>query len=542
VQKAKSSLAWDAWGQSDPGKKRENNEDRIFCDSGNGIFIVADGMGGEAAGEVAAQQAVDFMKKRLREETGSPARRLREAIAGANNQIYRLAERNPDWRGMACVLTAAVIENETLHIGHVGDSRLYEVRANSIRKITPDHSPVGQKEDSGELTELEAMRHPRRNEVFRDVGSQMHKPDDPEFIEYLQIPFLNDAAYVICSDGLSDMLASRQILKVLSECSGTPKESVRKLIEEANTAGGKDNISVIVIEAENFAAAAKENREPEDASGIIHTRGLSFLRGRWAFLLYGILAGLLLARLWLKPVENQPVAPEQPDVRMPVVLQVAPGNPEYPTIASALKSAQPGDRIEIGDGEYEEAIRLKEGVELAARNPGKAILYIPRVLPDVDAAITADGIKNAGLTGVAVRAEAAASLPYGVRLSNSSVHVSNLEVSGASRAGILIDGQSGGLILASYVHENAGPGIVTAGAASPLMIGNLFYGNGMSRSRPFPGLYVTDNSNPEVKRNVFSGNGSEAIRVQKQELKDKMMDNLFAGKGGKTVTVERTRQ
>jgi PPM family protein phosphatase len=535
VQKAKSSLAWDAWGQSDPGKKRENNEDRIFCDAGRGIFIVADGMGGEAAGEVAAQQAVDCIRKRLHEETGSPARRLREAIAGANNQIYRLAERNPEWQGMACVLTAALIESETLHIGHVGDSRLYEVRADAIVKITPDHSPVGQKEDSGVLTELEAMRHPRRNEVFRDVGSQMHKPDDPEFIEYLQIPFQKEAAYIFCSDGLSDMLTSRQMLKILSEYAGTPKESVRKLIEEANAAGGKDNVSVIVVEAEGFAASVQGTREQEDTARFRHPR-LAVLGGRWAFLLYGILAGLLLARIWLKPADDAPV---QPAVRLPAVLQVAPGSPEYPTIASALNAAQAGDRIEIGDGEYEESIRLKEGVELAARNPGKAVLRIPRVLPDVNAAVSADGIKNAGLTGLAVRVEAAASLPYGVRLSNSTVNVSNLEVSGAIRAGILIDGQSGGVILANYVHENAGPGILTAGIASPLMIGNLFYGNGMSRSRPLPGLYVTDNSNPEVKRNVFSGNGSEAIRVQRQDLKEKMMDNLFAGKGGKTVTVER---
>ena len=187
MQKTRTSGTWNAWGETDPGKRRENNEDRISAIL-SGHLYRRGWNGGEAAGEVAAQQAVDLIRKRLDEETGTASRRLREAIAGANNEIYRLAERNPEWRGMACVLTAAIIEGSTLHVGHVGDSRLYEIHGKTIRKITSDHSPVGQKEDSGELSELEAMRHPRRNEVFRDVGSQLHKPDDPDFIEYLQVP------------------------------------------------------------------------------------------------------------------------------------------------------------------------------------------------------------------------------------------------------------------------------------------------------------------------------------------------------------------
>jgi PPM family protein phosphatase len=126
-------MTWKAWAETDPGKKRENNEDRILCEPERGIFVVVDGMGGEAAGEVAAQQAVDFIKSRLHQETGTAARRLREAIAGANNEIYRLAERNPQWKGMACVLTAVVIEDGFLHIGHVGDSRLYYIRDYNIR-------------------------------------------------------------------------------------------------------------------------------------------------------------------------------------------------------------------------------------------------------------------------------------------------------------------------------------------------------------------------------------------------------------------------
>jgi len=99
---------------------------------------------------------------------------------------------------MACVLTVAVLDNGTAVVGHVGDSRLYHLRRGEIRKITHDHSPVGEREDKGEIGETEAMRHPRRNEVFRDVGSEEHEPDDANFIEIQRIPFDAESALLLC--------------------------------------------------------------------------------------------------------------------------------------------------------------------------------------------------------------------------------------------------------------------------------------------------------------------------------------------------------
>jgi PPM family protein phosphatase len=536
VPTTKAAADWKAWGQTDPGRNRRNNEDRILCDPDTGIFVVADGMGGEAAGEVAAQQAIDFIGTRLSSQTGTAARRLREAIAGANNEIYRLASQNPEWRGMACVLTAAIVENGTLHVGHVGDSRLYRIQNNAIRKLTPDHSPVGQKEDSGELAELEAMRHPRRNEVFRDVGSQPHKPDDPEFVEYLQFPFDRDAAYVFCSDGLSDMLSSREILGAMTEHAGRPQDAVRSLIEKANSAGGKDNISVIVLEGGDFAASKKGNGttrgRPHFSPGM--------LRGRWAFLIYGILLGLLAFYAWSRLVSPEVVTPAVPSVETPAVLHVAPASSEYSSISKALEAAHDGDRIEVADGEYEEVLKLKEGVDIFAKSPGMAVLRLTRALPNAVAAILADGLKRAGVMGLTVRAEPAAALPVGIRISNSNVNIVGVEVSGALRAGVLVDGNSGSFIAGCYVHGNAGAGIVTSGTSTPSMTGNLIYANGISRTQTAPGLYVTGSSVPEVKRNTFSGNGAEAIRLQKQELKVRMMDNLFIN-SRKTVLVERVR-
>jgi PPM family protein phosphatase len=538
VQKTANRIDFKAWGDTHTGR-RENNEDRILCEPERGIFVVVDGMGGEAAGEVAAQHAVDAIATRLHQETGSVQRRLGEAITGANNEIYRLAERNTTWRGMACVLTAAVIENGMLHIGHVGDSRLYRIHQGQMRKITPDHSPIGQREDAGAISESEAMRHPRRNEVFRDVGSQLHKPDDADFIEYIQTPFDNDTALIFCSDGLSDMLASREILQTVLDNADSPRDCVRMLIEKANAAGGKDNISVIVVEGENFAASCTVRRE---SSQEIGSRQFSFLRQRWAFLCYGLVAGLLAGFLWngSTPVKEKPPVTEP--VRLPAVLVVEPSSQAYPNIAKAMESAQPGDRIEIGEGEYREAIKLKEGVDVTARFPGKAVLRLTQIIPGADAAISADGIKNASVSGLAIKADPGAGLPYGIRISNSSVNFSNIEITGANTAGILIDGSSSGAIAANYVHENKGPGILVAGEANPFLVGNVVYANGVSGSKKnaAPGLFISGRSDPEVKRNVFSGNGAEAIRIQRQELKSRMMDNLFVGyvKPARAVIVE----
>ena len=164
-------------GLSDPGRRRENNEDRFHSDPERGIFFVIDGVGGQAAGEKAADTAHEFLRARLERPTGSIPVRIREAITVANNEIHRLAQGNDEWHGMACVLTVAVAEENEVHIGQVGDSRLYLIQPGEIRKVTHDHSPVGEREDRGEIDEISAMRHPRRNEVYRDVGTTQHSPD-----------------------------------------------------------------------------------------------------------------------------------------------------------------------------------------------------------------------------------------------------------------------------------------------------------------------------------------------------------------------------
>lgn len=325
-------------GESDLGRVRENNEDRVYFDLERGIFIVIDGVGGEAAGEVAADTAVRVVRARLERPTGGLIERVREAITLANNEIYRLAQTTEEWRGMACVLTIAVIEDGQAAIGHVGNTRLYKLCHGRINKITRDHSPVGEQEDSCQLTEIEAMNHPRRNEIYRDVGSMEHTPDDENFIDTIQIPFEPESALLMCTDGLSDLVASAQMLRAVEHHVGNRSRIVRHLIDMANEAGGKDNITVLFIEGEQFAPAlrkhlvhsivdspnqprpskltetAAEEVIPSKRRPALRAASLQTLRlmwNRWAFLIYGVLLGILLFGIWqarfvLKPASTEP--------------------------------------------------------------------------------------------------------------------------------------------------------------------------------------------------------------------------------------------
>jgi len=237
---------------SHPGSCRETNEDRYELDPQAGFMLVVDGIGGKAAGEVAAALAADAIRRRLRRAHTPADDSVRDAILLANQRILERSTLEPELKGMACVLTLAVISDSGLTVGHVGDSRLYKLSAGGISKLTHDHSPVGDREERGELTETEAMRHPRRNEVFRDVGSQPHEAADEDFIELFTTGLERDAAVLLCSDGLSDMVTSVEMQRIVRKDAGDPEAVVAALIDVANAAGGKDNITVVYLEGPDF--------------------------------------------------------------------------------------------------------------------------------------------------------------------------------------------------------------------------------------------------------------------------------------------------
>jgi serine/threonine protein phosphatase PrpC len=308
----RSGCAWRSATASDAGRVRSENQDRACADDELGIFLVVDGLGGHAAGEKAAETAVETIRAEMAKSGGARDRILR-AITAANNRICEEAAGNEDWRGMACVLTLALIADDKVIVGHVGDSRLYLTWNGAIRKLTSDHSPVGEREDAGELTEAEAMAHPRRHEVFRDVGSRRREPDEEDFIEVKEFLFKPDAAILLCSDGLSDLLTSAEMLEVIERYDGDPARVAGELVEAANVAGGNDNITAIFVAGSEFlgnaspAAAEARARNAitkarDEVSGLdaqpvvgAWAKVARALTTRAAFLAYGFVLGVALA-------------------------------------------------------------------------------------------------------------------------------------------------------------------------------------------------------------------------------------------------------
>ncbi len=422
---------------SHQGLVRDNNEDRIHADNQRGIFLVVDGMGGHAAGEVAADIALKSIRGRLERQTDTVDRRVREAIALANNAIYEAAQSKPEWSGMACVLTVAVVENGNATIGHVGDSRLYKIRQGRMEKITRDHSPVGEREDRGEYTEDQAMKHPRRNEVYRDVGSEEHTPDDADFIEISTVPLETDSALLLCSDGLSDVVPSAEILRIIQEHAADPRAAVRELIESANR-NSKDNVSAVLVEGESFAKKA----------GLAPAGN----RAIWPCAAAAFLCGALLTYAALKYLEPPTPVPHK------TTLVNAPES-----VAAAIAKSNAGDIVEMAPGEYHETVRLKEGVDLIAQKEREAILI---------GGVVAENVHHARVVGLRIRAS-----DVGVAIKDSNVIVERAEITGARTAAIEFSEDSSGLVEASFLHDNAGAGIVVRDPAAPRIEYNVIRDN-----------------------------------------------------------------
>jgi PPM family protein phosphatase len=495
-----------AAGSSDQGYVRPNNEDRVYCDDVRGFFLVVDGMGGHEAGEHAAEIAVERVRMRLERQTGSVEQRVREAIALANNAIYEAAQKKAEWKGMACVLTAAVIEDGQITAGHVGDSRLYRIKRGHIEKMTHDHSPVGEREDSGELTEAQAMQHPRRNEVYRDVGSVERTPDADDFIEIVQMPFEPDSALLLCSDGLSDAISSEKILSIVEQNAGDRSATVRALISAANEVG-KDNVSAILVEGDAFATSFGR-RSRREGDGVVLTDSsvgestgrmpatdsvaqAHRYRGARAYLFYGLLLGViasaaLILFVWTYVIEKR----FAPVSRLSVVSTGS-------SIAAALERARPGDTVAVAPGIYSEAVQLKEGVTLSALRTHEAVIKGP---------VSADGVQNAGLDGFQIRGD-----DLGIRIDNSDVVLSRDDIGGARAVGVEFRGNSRGAIFACVIHNNAGGGIVVDNAAAPAIENNVIESNGAQRGSLRPGLFIRSTLHPSVVRNVFAGNGAEPV-------------------------------
>ncbi len=240
------------FGATDKGLRRDNNEDAfVVQEVMEGRYIAAcviDGVGGYEGGEVAAALAKDTILEILSYNSDRAEDTLRSALRFANQKIFEEKERNPNHSKMSCVLTAALVDikSNTVHYAHIGDTRLYLLRGATLVKLTRDHSFVGFLEDSGRLTEEAAMKHPKRNEINRALGFDPLLDQKQDLIETGFSPFLPGDILLLCSDGLSDMVNQNQMTNILSE-KGSLEEKTHTLIRAANEAGGKDNITVVLV-------------------------------------------------------------------------------------------------------------------------------------------------------------------------------------------------------------------------------------------------------------------------------------------------------
>ena len=241
---------------SDPGMVRSHNEDSIAADASKGLVVLADGMGGYNAGEVASGMATTVLVTELQHllderspheidaETGLPLaqRLLREQIAKTNASIYQASQSQPQYAGMGTTLVVALFYDNRMTVAHIGDSRLYRLRGDEFKQITRDHSLLQEQIDSGMITPEQAKMSQNKNLVTRALG--IDPTVDPEIHDYETQP---EDIYLLCSDGLCDMVSDEDVGMVLQTLSSNLKLCAEHLVQMANDNGGRDNVSVILV-------------------------------------------------------------------------------------------------------------------------------------------------------------------------------------------------------------------------------------------------------------------------------------------------------
>jgi serine/threonine protein phosphatase PrpC len=466
---------------TDPGRVRGNNEDRVYRDDQRGLYFVIDGVGGEAGGERAAAIAEEQLLARFERPTGSVEDRIREGIALAGRHILAQAQSHPELAGMACVLTVAAFEDGHAVVGHVGDTRLYRLRGGAIEKITRDHSPVGVREDSGEISEHEAMHHPRRNEIFRDVGTAEHAPYDGDFIEVHKLEVAPDSALLLCSDGLTDQVDSAAIAQVAAQFAGDPDRVARELVRLANEAGGKDNVSVVFVQGPEFGAKPPQGGRP------------------WRALAAGLAVGAVLGVLaTLGTLRWRGVPQPEPEGPRTLVVSQTP-DADYATIQDAIDDAQAGDTLLVLAGTYRESVRLKDAIHLIAQ--GDVVLEPKASVSDPGAAVVMG--KSGSIIGFKIAGE---SVAVGVLLADSTASLDGIEIEKTSAAAVLVRGASSVGIRTCSIHDNAGAGLRFEDRAEAEVTSSSIVNNGKSGGTPHAGVEVAGDASPALQGNVIAYN------------------------------------
>jgi PPM family protein phosphatase len=245
---------------SDVGKKRKGNEDAHHVNPEQKLFVVADGMGGHAAGEIASKVAVDAINEfvcltggdeeitwpfGLDESISYDGNRLKTAIRHANRRVLEATKEKTEYEGMATTVAAVLVDGDVANIGHVGDSRIYLLTADEFTQLTSDHSWVNEQIQSGVISPDQARSHPLRNVVTRALGGRTDLAVD------MQTRKMNEGdLLLLCSDGLTTMVSDEEIEQVLRDTKGDVAKGVEALVGAANEHGGEDNITVVLVKFE----------------------------------------------------------------------------------------------------------------------------------------------------------------------------------------------------------------------------------------------------------------------------------------------------
>jgi len=250
-------MIYEICAQTDQGLVRINNEDAVAFDAQTGLCLLADGMGGYKAGEVASQMAVTslnlalgpWLLKASGQVTSQELRRTIEAcVENANHSIFSAACTHPEYEGMGTTLVVGVFSEGRLLLGHIGDSRCYRLRGQNLQQITRDHSLLQEQVDAGLMTPEQALTAPHKNLITRALGVE-----HSVLVEINEHQVILDDLYLMCSDGLSDMVLDADIAAILN-AAGTLEEKALKLVAAANQGGGRDNISVVLVHATEEAS------------------------------------------------------------------------------------------------------------------------------------------------------------------------------------------------------------------------------------------------------------------------------------------------
>jgi serine/threonine protein phosphatase PrpC len=515
-------------GASHPGLLRRNNEDRIYTDEERALYLVIDGVGGQAAGEQAAEIALATVLAGIKHGDETSDDRIRAAIVDANNEIHRRAQLESELSGMGCVLTLAVVKNGTATIGHVGDTRLYVWRDGKPLKVTHDHSPVGEQEDSGELSEADAMRHPMRNQVYRALGAMPRSVDDEEeLVELHHVPIDDESALLLCSDGLTDLVPIDEIAYIVDLHQRDPAGVVQALIDAANRAGGKDNISVIFAAGKQFASRVDSSPDttitrkigPRPHQAAIETAPVAppdpqaaaaalLKRGSLVFAA-GVLVGAaaVAAVVWTR-ASGISTVPAQQVTRRPATIRVGSGpQTSSNTIAAAIDQSHSGDTILVEPGEYHESLRVTKALTMTSVRPREAVIVPPA---GVGSAIEIDAPDQARLVGFTVRGATDAPLPVGIVFRRGNAQIEDFEISGTRSVAIEIMNSGDSTVRGTYLHDNKGTTILIRGAATPRIAHNLIAADAAG-SAAMPAIEILEGATPAVIGNVIEGFGFKVL-------------------------------